>query len=76
MLAEIAAVLRILAETVDIQLLRFTDDMTHAVFLTELFRFLQFSLRERTGTCGNCDHILSSKSFQRCFQQESRIHTA
>ena len=74
--AEIAAVLRILAETVDIQFLRFTDDLTDTVFLTEFLRFLQFSRREGTGTCGDCDHIVSAKSFQCCFQKESRIYTA
>ena len=76
MLAEIAAVLRILAETVDIQFFGFADDMAHTIFLTEFLRFLQLSLWERTGTCGNCNHILSTKRFQCCFQKESRIHAA
>ena len=75
MLTEITAVFGILAESVDIQLLRLADDVPDPVLLAKHLRFLQFPLGERAGGGGHRKNLVPQLIVGNP-QQEGGIHAA
>ena len=75
MLAEIAAVFRILAKALNIQLLGLAYDMTNAVPPAKFLCLLQFTLWEGAGVRRDGDGPIA-QHIMRDAQQKGRIHPA
>ena len=75
MLAQVAAVLGVMGEALDVQLLGLNDDLPDALGLAEGSGLLQFPLGERAGLSCHGDGLVAQRIVGD-FQQKGGIHPA